>query len=166
MSWLDDMEAAGPAYPGPGEEGRWAAPDYVPDTSRGVSPEVAGIIGDWARQQNAPDPNSEPGTGPEAGSRPGLYDLHARLDDGHLNAARELVADWYNRQAGYVSGAHHAGPGRDWRLIGDAEANAREIGLRVSVPQPDGQGSPGYEADAQTWGTGRGIGPGGPEAGT
>jgi hypothetical protein len=165
MSWLDDMEAD-PAYPNPGEEDPWAAPDYVPDTSRGVSPEVANIIGDWARQQNAPDPYAEPVPGREAAPRPGLYDLHAGLDDGHLNAARELIADWYDRQAGYVRGARHDGPGRDWRLIGDATANAREIGLRASVPQPDGQGSPEYEADAQAWGTGRGIRPDGPEAGT
>jgi len=129
-----------------------------------VSPEVANIIGDWARQQNAPDPYTEPGPGRDAAPRPGPYDLHAGLDDGRLNAARGLIADWYDRQAGYVSGASHDGPGRDWRLIGDATANAREIGLRASVPQPGGQESPEYQADAQAWGTGRGIGPDGPEA--
>jgi hypothetical protein len=165
MSWLDDMEAADPAYPDPGDDDPHAALDFVPDTSRGVSPEVANIIGDWARQQNAPDPYTQPGADWEAGPQPGLYELHGRLDDGHLNAARELIADSYQRQAGYVSGAPHDGPGRDWQLIRDAEANAREIGLRSTVPQPDGHGTPEYEADTAAWGTGRGIGPGGPEVG-
>ena len=31
----------------------------------------------------------------------GLYQLHAGLDDGHLNAARDLIADWYTRQANH-----------------------------------------------------------------
>ena len=33
----------------------------------------------------------------------GLYQLHAELDDGHLNAARDLIADWYARQANHKS---------------------------------------------------------------
>jgi hypothetical protein len=172
MSWLDDMEAADPAYPSPREADPWAAPDYAPDTSRAVSPEVANIIGNWARQHNAPGPYMRPGPNYDldavrasAQERPGLYELHARLDDGHLNAARELIADWYQRQAGYVSGVPHGGPGRDWQLIRVAEANAREIGLRASVPQPGGYGTPEYEADAAAWGSGRGIEPGGPEVG-
>ena len=37
--------------------------------------------------------------------------------------------------------------------------------VRATVPQPDGHGTPEYQADAAAWGTGRGIGPGGPEAG-
>ena len=36
---------------------------------------------------------------------------------------------------------------------------------RASVPQPDGHGSPEYQADADAWGTGRGFGPDGPEVG-
>src|SRR6266568_3163837 len=49
MIWLDDMEAAGRAPDGD----PWASPDYVPDTSQGLPPEVGNVIGEWARQQNA-----------------------------------------------------------------------------------------------------------------
>ena len=96
----------------------------------------------------------------------GPYELHGRLDEGHLNAAREQIADWYQGQTAYVSGAAYDGPGRTWQLIRDGVANARELGLRASVPQPDGYGTSDYEADAAVWGTGRGIGPGGLEAGS
>ena len=58
----------------------------------------------------------------------GLYQLHAGLDDGHLNAARDLIADWYARQANHVNEARPGGSGRDWRPIHDAEANARQTG--------------------------------------
>ena len=61
MSWLDEMEAADPAYPG--------------DVSYPAARTRAGR---------------------------GLYQLHAALDDGHLNAARDLIADWYARQANNV----------------------------------------------------------------
>ena len=43
----------------------------------------------------------------------GLYQLHAELDDAHLNAARDLIADWYARQANHK--ARPGGSGRDWR---------------------------------------------------
>jgi hypothetical protein len=66
MNWLDDMEAADPAYPAPGAD-PWAMPGYVPGTSRGLPAEADDAIG--------------------------LYELHARLDDGHLEAARQLIAD-------------------------------------------------------------------------
>ncbi len=52
----------------------------------------------------------------------------------------------------------HRAIGRDWRALRAAEARARVTGLRVSVPQPDGQGSSGYRADAGAWGSGRGVG--------
>ncbi len=49
-----------------------------PDISRGVSPEVANVIGDWARQQNAePDPwacgagTPEPGMSTDPAHREG-----------------------------------------------------------------------------------------------
>ena len=41
------------------EEDPWAADDYTPDTTEGASPEVANIIGDYARAVNRPTP---PGT--------------------------------------------------------------------------------------------------------
>ena len=50
------------AEPGPADPGSdpWAAPDYVPDTSRGLPPEVAAVIGEWARQRNARTAQMEP----------------------------------------------------------------------------------------------------------
>jgi hypothetical protein len=56
-------------------------------------------------------------------------------------------------------------PGRDWRLIRAAEANAREIGMRASIPDPAAAGTPEYTADLAQWGDGRGISPDGPETG-
>jgi hypothetical protein len=137
MSWLDDMEAADPAYPDPDT----AAPGHV---SHDLPAGTGATTGEQAYGASA-----------RAG-HPGLYDLHARLDSGHLDAVRALIADW--------TGSGQASPGRDWHQIRDAEARARDAGLRVSVPQPDGQGSPEYQADAAAWGTGRGIGADGPEA--
>jgi len=72
----------------------------------------------------------------------------------------ELFADWYLRQASYVRGASHDGPGADWRMIRAAEASAREIGMRASIPDPAAAGTPEYAADLARWGDGRGIGPG------
>ncbi len=43
---------AEPGFADPGSD-PWAAPDYVPDTSRGLPPEIGAVIGGWARQQNA-----------------------------------------------------------------------------------------------------------------
>ncbi len=67
MSWLDDMEAADPAYPD-SDADPWVAPDYVPDTSRGLPAEVGNVIGEWARQQNAraaePGPEGPSADGP------------------------------------------------------------------------------------------------------
>src|SRR6266536_207559 len=72
MSWLDDMEAADPAYPDPGAD-PWAAPDYVPDTSSGLPAGVCNAIvegarQEWARQQNAralePGPEGPSADGP------------------------------------------------------------------------------------------------------
>jgi hypothetical protein len=76
----------------------------------------------------------------------GLYQLHADLDDGHLNAARDLIADWYARQANHK--ARPGGSGRDWRPARDPEASARQIGLRASIPQPHEYESPEYQAAA------------------
>ena len=67
---------------------------------------------------------------------------------GHLNAARELIADWYARQANHASGARPGGSGRDWRPVRDPEASARQIGLRASLPLPHEYESPEYQADA------------------
>ena len=99
----------------------------------------------WLDEMEAAD-SAYPGdvSYPAAGTRAGrgLYQLHAGLDDGHLNAARDLIADWYARQA------RPGGSGRGWRPVRDAEANARQIGLRASIPQPHEHESPEYQADA------------------
>ena len=108
MSWLDEMEAADPAYPG----------DVLYPAAR-----------------------------TRAGR--GLYKLHAGLDDGYLDAARDLIADWYARQANHTNEARPGGSGRDWRPVRDAEANARQIGLRARIPQPREHRSPEYQADAE-----------------
>jgi hypothetical protein len=51
---------------------------------------------------------------------------------------------------------------RDWRALRAAEAQARDAGLRATVPEPGSQGSLQYQTDAAAWGTGRGIGLDGP----
>jgi hypothetical protein len=109
-----------------------------------------------------PEPASDPDR-PRAGP-----------DEGQVKTIAELFTDWYSRQASYVRGASHDGPGRDWRMIRAAEASAREIGMRASIPDQSAAGTPEYAADLAQWGDGRGIGPGrarapeepdGPEAG-
>ena len=77
----------------------------------------------------------------------GLYQ-HAGLDDGHLTAARDLIADWYARQASHVNEARPGGSGRGWRPVRDAEASARQIGFRASILQPHEYESPEYQATA------------------
>ena len=107
-------------------------------------------------------------------SASGRYGPHAGPDEGRVKTAAELFADWYFRQASYVRGTSHDGPGADWRMIRAAEASARETGLRASMADQSAAGTPEYAADLARWGDGRGIGPGsarapeepdGPEAG-
>jgi hypothetical protein len=102
------------------------------------------------------------------------YRPHAGPDERQVKTIAELLADWYSRQASYVRGGSHDGPGRDWRMIRAAEASAREIGMRASIPDQSAAGTAEYAADLARWGDGRGIGPGsarapeepdGPEAG-
>jgi len=94
-----------------------------------------------------------------------LYRSHADLGDGRLKTAADLFTDWYSRHA-HARGAGHDGPGADWRLIRAAEASAREIGIRASTPDQAAAGTPEYAADPAQWGSGRGIGPDGPETRT
>jgi hypothetical protein len=149
MSWLDDMEAADPAYPDPGQD-PWSDLSYVPDTSRGLSGETVHAIGEWARQQDI------------KAERLRLDQGYSAPEDRRPVSARDLIDDWAARHARAPGVEYH---GRDWHLVHDAEAAAREIGLRASVPQPSGLHTTEWQADAQTWGTGRGIAPDGPEAG-
>jgi hypothetical protein len=149
MSWLDDMEAADPAYPDPDDD-PWASPGYVPDTLRGLPPETGTAIGEWARQQNTQTEERHIGEV-----------LPARGDRRPV-LARDLIEDWAARHARVRGVEHH---GRDWHLVHDAEAAARAAGLRAAVPPPSGQHTPDWQADAQAWGTGRGVAPDGPEAG-
>jgi hypothetical protein len=94
-----------------------------------------------------------------------LHGPHADPGGGYVKTAAELFCDRYFQQAAQVRGTSHDGPGRDWRLIRAAEANAREIGMRTSIPDPAAAGTPGYAADLARWGTGRSVGPDGPGAG-
>ena len=94
-----------------------------------------------------------------------LYGPHAGYDSGEAKTAAELFSGRYFEQAARVRGASHDGPGRDWQLIRAAEANAREIGMRASFPDPAAAGTPDYAADLAWWGDGRGISPDGPETG-
>ena len=94
-----------------------------------------------------------------------LHGPHAGPDGGDPKTAAELFCGWYLEQAAHVHGASREGPGRDWRLIRAAEANAREIGIRASIPDPAAAGTADYAADLARWGDGRGIGPDGPQAG-
>lgn len=94
----------------------------------------------------------------------GLYGPHPD-PDWHARTAAELFSDRYFQQVAQVRGAGHDGPGRDWQLIRSAEANAREIGMRASVPDPAAAETAGFAADLAQWGDGRGIGPDGPEPG-
>lgn len=48
-------------------------------------------------------------------------------------------------------------PYPDWRAMGAAEQRARETGSQATVTQPAGQQPPGWQADADSWGTGTGI---------
>ncbi len=86
-------------------------------------------------------------------------DMHGRDETGARSAALGEVPQGLPACADADEALNpHRPIGRDWRALREAEARARETGLRVSVPQPDGQGSPGYQADADAWGPGRGIG--------
>lgn len=93
-----------------------------------------------------------------------LYGPHADPGGGHPKTAAELFSGWYFEHAAQVRGASREGPGRDWRLIRAAEASAREVGMRASIPDPAAARTPEYAADLARWGDGRGIGPDGPVA--
>ena len=100
---------------------------------------------------------------PESAS--GRYRPPAGPDESQVQTIAELFTDRYSRQASYVIGASHNGPGADWRMIRAAEASAREIGMRASIPDPAAAKTPEYAADLARWGDGRGIGPDGPGTG-
>jgi hypothetical protein len=60
------------------------------------------------------------------------YATHAGRDNRHL----ETVHSQYFQHAAHVRGTGCDGPHLDWRLIQDAEANAREIATHARVPGP------------------------------
>jgi hypothetical protein len=124
-----------------------------------------------------------------AEARADPYGLHAPADT-DFSRAQALIGGWYarvrageagpqaetaaelpaGRHAELPAPGHGTGRGgscRDWRLIRGAEARAREIGMRASVPDPSAAATPAYQADAAAWGSGQGIGadPPEPEAG-
>ena len=63
---------------------------------------------------------------------PDLYPMHAGRDSGHPGMSAELFTARYFQHAAHVRGD----PPLDWRLIQDAEANAREIATHARVPGP------------------------------
>src|SRR5215831_2414248 len=180
MSWLDDMEAANPAHPSPDTDPR-AAPDYVPDTSRGIPVglawEVGRALSEQARQQNATvqAPPDRPWLILDSdGDLLGDYRSKADRDHAlveHVTAGEPVSSSHWDPDSGYGPGWSDPQPlpltttGPDWRALREAETQARDAGLRATVPQPDRRGTPEYEADAAAWGTGRGVAPDGLEAG-
>src|SRR5450755_1739599 len=62
------------------------------------------------------------------------YPMHAGRDIGHLETSAELFTARYFQHAAHVRGTGCDGPHLDWRLIQDAEANAREIATRAYPP--------------------------------
>jgi hypothetical protein len=90
---------------------------------------------------------------------------HADPGNDHVKTTAELFTDWYFQQGAHVRGASHDGAGADWQLIHAAEADARQIGMRASTPDPAAARTPAYAADLARSGDGRGIGPDGPETG-
>jgi len=60
----------------------------------------------------------------------------------------ELFTARYFQHAAHVRGTGCDDPLLDWRLIQDAEANAREIATHARVPGPPAARTPGYQADA------------------
>ena len=76
------------------------------------------------------------------------YATHAGRDSGHLETSAELFTARYFQCAAHVRGTGCDDPLLDWRLIQDAEANAREIATHARVPGPPAARTPGYQADA------------------
>lgn len=194
MSWLDDMEAADPAYPDPDSDpwADWPFRDNQGDPYDPPSwvewPEAAHTTGERARADATAPVPGRTGHGRELGDDPasrtftigeacqvaedavGLFleyrDVHGRAEDEARIEALGEVAQGLHAWHDVEQLLHPDRPvGPDWRALRTAEARARDAGLRASIPHPDGQGSPEYEPDAEAWGTGRGIEPEGPEAG-
>jgi hypothetical protein len=93
-------------------------------------------------------------------------DMHGRSEaDARIEALGEVADRLHAWRITEQAVNPHPAVGRDWRALRAAEAQAREAGLGASIPQPDSQDSPEYQADAAGWGSGRGIGPDGPEVG-
>jgi len=67
---------------------------------------------------------------------PDLYPMHAGRDSGHPGMSAELFTARYFQHAAHVPGTGRDDPPLDWRLIQDAEANAREIATHARVPGP------------------------------
>ena len=86
------------------------------------------------------------------------YATHAGRDNGHLETSAGLFTARYFQRAAHVRGTGYDDPLLDWRLIQDAEANAREIATHARIPGPPAARTPGYQADATARGPGRRIG--------
>ena len=62
------------------------------------------------------------------------YATHAGRDNGHLETSAGLFTARYFQRAAHVRGTGYDDPLLDWRLIQDAEANAREIATHARIP--------------------------------
>jgi hypothetical protein len=67
---------------------------------------------------------------------PDLYPMHAGRDSGHPGMSAGLFTARYFQHAAHVPGTGRDDRTLDWRLIQDAEANAREIATCARVPGP------------------------------
>ena len=72
------------------------------------------------------------------------YATHAGRDNGHLETSAELFTARYFQCAAHVRGTGYDDPLLDWRLIQDAEANAREIATHARIPGPQAARTAGY----------------------
>jgi hypothetical protein len=94
---------------------------------------------------------------------PDLYPMHVGRDSGHPGMSAELFTARYFQHAAHVPGTGRDDPPLDWRLIQDAEANAREIATHARVPGPPAARTPDTRRTRRRGGPGRRIGADGPE---
>jgi hypothetical protein len=79
---------------------------------------------------------------------PDPYATHAGRDNGHPETSAELFTARYFQRAAHVRSAGRDDPLLGWRLIQDAEADARKIATHARIPGPQAARTPGYQADA------------------
>jgi hypothetical protein len=75
---------------------------------------------------------------------PDLYLMHAGRDSGHPGMSAELFTARYFQRAAHVRSAGRDDPLLGWRLIQDAEADARKIATHARIPGPQAARTAGY----------------------